>query len=181
MFHMTNHEVWAITARHEGRVGGQIATWVVPGSLATGVTRAVLVLSPCNFTCGLVEASGRLVLHLLAAGQLDLLARLGLTTGHERDKLAGLELDASPSGLPVLPGTCGWAEMVVVNRMDGGDRIVLLADAVAQHVTPANVPMRRVDAFAALDPATREAFTDKRVRDGNRDRALIRDLVSGPQ
>lgn len=178
MFHMTNHEVWAVTARHGDRTGAQVATWVMPASLATGVTRAVLILSPSNFTVGLVEASGRLVLQLLAAEQLHLLARLGLSSGHDVDKLAGLELHASPSGLPVLAGTCGWAEMVVVDRMDGGDRIVLMADAVAQKNGPGRVPMRRVDAYAALDPATRDLLAAKRLRDGERDRALIRNLVA---
>lgn len=177
MFHLTNHEVWAITATHDGRRGAQIATWVVPGSLATGVTRAVLVLSPGNFTCGLVTASGRLVLQLLAADQLDLLVGLGLHSGRDRDKLAGMDLGVSPSGLPILPGTCGWAEMVVVDRMDGGDRIVLLADAVAQGPGPGRVPMHRADAFARLPPDARDALVDKKVRDGVRDRALIRNLA----
>jgi flavin reductase (DIM6/NTAB) family NADH-FMN oxidoreductase RutF len=178
MFRLTNHEVWAVTARHGDRFGAQIATWVVPASLATGVTRAVLVLSPRNFTAELVLASGRLVLQLLAADQLDLLVRLGLSSGHDVDKLARLDRQASPSGLPVIAGTCGWAEMVVVDRMDGGDRIVLMADAVAQEDGPGHVPMRRIDAYASLDPATRDRLTAKRLRDGERDRALIRNLAT---
>lgn len=62
--------------------------------------------------------------------------------------------------------------------MDGGDRVVLMADAIAQGQGPGRVPLRRMDAFAALDPATRERLSAKRLRDGERDRAMILDLAT---
>ncbi len=180
MFHLTNHEVWALTARADDRVGAQIATWVVPGSLATGVVRAVVVLSPANHTCGLITASGRFALHLLAEDQLDLLPRLGLYSGHDRDKLAGMDLGTSPGGLPVLPGTCGWAEMRVVDRMDGGDRLVVLADAVAIGAEPPRPPLRRAEAFARLPQDVRDLLVAKKVRDGERDLSRILGLAATP-
>ncbi len=180
MFHLTNHEVFAVTSRYGDRDGGQIATWVMPATLVPERLRAVMVLSPRNFTTGLVLHRGRLVLHLLARGQETLVPRLGLLSGHDRpDKLEGIAMERTKTGLPRIVGTCGSAEMEVLDRLDTGDRVILLCEAVEVHPEPERPPMRHKDALALLPPEVVQALAHKRTQDAERDRALIRDFKGG--
>ncbi len=176
---LANHEVYVITARHEGRESGHLATWIMPGTLVPDRQRVVAVLSPLNATHDLIRASGRFALNLLTEGQHDLIPRFGLQTAREVDKLAGLALTRTSSGLPLLPGTCGWAECVIVDFMDGGDRIVYLADIGEHRLDPGRPPLHRREATALLSPEVGAALQLKRQRDGERDRTLMRRRPSG--
>lgn len=176
MFHLTNHDVWVLTARDGDRIGGQVATWIVPVTLVPGVFRAAVVLSPLNHTWGLIHATGRFVMHLLAEDQVDWLPRFGLQSGRDVDKFAGIATTATRGGLPVLPGTCGWAEVRIVDHMDGGDRIVALCEAVEIGPEPPRPPLRLKDAFGRLPPDVVQALSDRRDRDGQRDRAWLKDF-----
>ncbi|HOU53460.1 MAG TPA: flavin reductase family protein [Myxococcota bacterium] len=181
MFHLTNHEVFVISSRAEGRDGAQIATWVIPVTLVPDRMRVAVAMSPRNHTFSLVQRSGRMVLHLLAEGQEDLLPRLGLLSARDRpDKLSGIPWERTASGLPRLPGTCGSAELVVVDRLDSGDRVILLCDALEIHPEPDRPPLRHKDALSRLPPEVVQALADKRLRDGDRDRALFRDYGTPP-
>jgi len=181
MFHLTNHEVFAIASRAGGIDGAQIATWVMPVTLVPERMRVVVAMSPRNRTFSLVQQSGRMVLHLLAEGQEDLIGRLGLVSAHDRpDKMAGIPLERTASGLPRIPGTCGSAELRVVDRLDSGDRVILVCDALEVHPEPDRPPLRHKDALARLPPEGAQALADKRIRDGIRDRALIRDYGTPP-
>lgn len=176
MFRHTNHEVFVLTARVGDRRSGQVATWVVPATLVPDTLRLLVVLSPLNFTHTLVRESGRFVLHLLAADQLDLLPRFGLSSSRDADKFAGLSLSSSHSGIPVLQDTCGWAEMRIVDRLDAGDRIACLCDAIEIGDEPDRPPLRLKDALARLPPDVAAALDRKRIRDGERDRTWMKDF-----
>jgi flavin reductase (DIM6/NTAB) family NADH-FMN oxidoreductase RutF len=57
IFSLTDHEIYVVTARHEGRDSGQIATWIVPATLVPDRPRIAVIISPQNFTHGLIAAS----------------------------------------------------------------------------------------------------------------------------
>ncbi len=175
IFALTNHELWVVTARDGERRAGQLATWLLPATLVPDRPRVVALLSPENHTHGLVRASGGFALSLLAEGQEALVPHFGLRSGRELDKLAGVELDApSPAGLPLLAGTCGWAECAILDALDGGDRIVYLAEVTAQRLHAGRRPLRKQEAFARLPADVVAALRAKAARDGERDRALQR-------
>jgi flavin reductase (DIM6/NTAB) family NADH-FMN oxidoreductase RutF len=176
IFSLTNHELYIVTARHDGRENGQIATWIMPATLVPERPRIVAVLSPNNFTHTLIHSAGRFVLNMLADGQHDLVPLFGLVSGKDFDKFDGMELQRTASGLPVLPGTCGWAECVVVSSSDGGDRMVYIADIVEQNVVPGKTPLRKNEAFARIPEDLRQLLEEKHRRDGTRDSGLIRDF-----
>ena len=176
MFQHTNHEVYVATARSGDVRSGNIVTWALPGSLVPDAGRAVVVLSPLNFTHTLIRETGRFVLHLLAADQLEWLVRFGLSSGRDVDKFAGIPLGQTRSGLPVLPGTCGWVEMRIVDRLDSGDRIVYLCDALEIGEEPARPALHLKDAFARLPAEVVAALQEKKARDGDRDRAWLKDF-----
>src|SRR5215475_16083116 len=56
-FELANHDVFVITSAHQAREGGQVATWVMPGSLIPDQPRVVAVLSPMNATYELIRDS----------------------------------------------------------------------------------------------------------------------------
>lgn len=175
IFSLSNHELYVVTARDGARTGGQIASWVLPATLAPDRPRAVVLLSPANHTHELVRASGRFALNLLAEGQELLVPHFGLRSGRELDKLAGVpQLPASPAGLPLLEGSCGWAECAILDALDGGDRIVYLAELTSGALFPAREPLRKQQAFARLPAEQVAALREKARRDGERDRERIR-------
>lgn len=175
LFSLTNHELFVVTAHDGDRRGGQIASWVLPATLVPDRPRAVVLLSPTNHTHDLIRASGRFALNLLAEGQEALVPRFGLRSGRELDKLAGVALDPpSPAGLPLLAGSCGWAECALLDALDGGDRIIHLVEVTAQRVHAGRRPLRKREAFARLPPAEVAALQEKARRDGERDRGSQR-------
>ena len=171
---LTNHEIYIVTASHEGRENGQIATWVLPATLVPEKPRVVIILSPRNYTHSLIEASGRFVLNLLAEDQHDLVPLFGLASGREIDKFDGVALGRTARGLPLIPDTCGWMECVTVASLDGGDRRVYVAEIVEQSITPGRVPLRKNVAFSRLPADVRHLLEEKHRNDGRRDSGLIR-------
>jgi flavin reductase (DIM6/NTAB) family NADH-FMN oxidoreductase RutF len=174
IFALTNHELYIVTAAHDGVENGQIATWIMPSTLVKDRPRIVAVFSPQNRTHDLIEASGRFVLNMLADDQYELVPLFGLASGRDFDKFDGMTLGRTSSGLPVIPGACGWAECLIVASNDAGDRRVYIADIVEQHVLSDKTPLRKNDAFRKLPMDIRLLLEQKHSRDGERDSLLIR-------
>ena len=174
IFSLTDHEIFVVTARHGEQESGQVATWIMPATLVSDVPRIVAVISPQNFTHGLIEASGRFVINMLAEAQHEFVPLFGLYSSRDRNKFEGLELDRSPAGIPVIRNTCGWAECSILESIDTGDRRIYYAEVTAQQTGPANVPLRKQMAFAMLPAEVRLALEQKHRTDGLRDRELLR-------
>lgn len=174
MFSLTDHEIHVVTARHEGRDSGQVATWIMPATLVPDRPRVAIVLSPQNFTHGLIAASGRFVLNLLAEEQHALVPLFGLHSTRDIDKFSDMQVERTSSGIAVLPGSCGWAECEVVSSMDLGDRIVYAADVVEQRVFPGKSPLRKRAAFALQPEDVRRRLEEKHRVDGARDRDFMK-------
>ena len=174
IFSLTNHELYVVTAAHNGKENGQIASWIFPATLVAGTPRLVAVLSPMNFTYQLIRESRRFTVQLLSANQDDLVPRFGLLTGKSIDKFRGLSLQRTASGLPLLEGTCGWIECTIIDEIDSGDRMIVLAEVVEQQVYPDKYPLRKLDAFMKLPVEIRMDLMQKATRDGERDAALMK-------
>lgn len=174
VFSLTNHEVFVITAKDGEQESGFVATWLMPATLVPDLPRVVAVFSPMNYTFELIRKSGRFVANMLAEDQYEWLPLFGLNSGRDRNKFEGIALERSPSGLPVLPGTCGWSECLTVNSMDSGDRVILLADVVESFVELGKKPLRKYDAFAKQPPGIALKLIAKHRHDGKRDRNFIK-------
>ncbi len=174
IFTLVNAEIYVITAAHQGLRGGQVATWVMLASLVPEQMRVVAVISPCNFTYTLMQASQQFVLHLLAQGQQDWLPLFGMHSGHQTDKFAQIDdLQFTQGGIPILPGTCGWIKCNISHQINTGDRIILIADGVESHLNSDRKPLRRIEALEALPEAITQALLQQRQADIERDRNLI--------
>lgn len=105
----------------------QICVSVFGASIVPERPRVLVGLSNTNYTTGLVRASGRLTVTLLSDRQLHLLEPLGLHSGRDRDKLAGLEVAFTEWGEPWFPGGTGYLACEVLTAFDLGDMTAFLA------------------------------------------------------
>ena len=108
-----------------------------------------------HHTWSLIEASGAFALHLLGEEQLDLVWRFGLETGHEVDKLAGLNWQPGITGSPLLENAIGYLDCRVETKLDTGDRTIYLAEVVQGQVGHFGPPLtqKRLVQLAPSDQA----------------------------
>ncbi len=176
IFSLTNPEIYVITAAANGQVSGQVATWVTLGSLIPEHPRVVTILSPRNFTVPLIQQSQQFVVNLLAADQPQWLPLFGLQSMSSVDKFAHIAYQITHSGIPILPDTCGWAECQVVQEIDLGDRLVVIAEVIQHQVDPNRPALRRAEALAQLPAEIKASLGEKRLQDIAADRLLLHPL-----
>jgi flavin reductase (DIM6/NTAB) family NADH-FMN oxidoreductase RutF len=172
LFNLANQEIYIVTAAHAGQISGQATTWITLASLIPEHPRVTAIISPRNYTFALICDSGQFVLNLLAEGQQDWVPRFGLQSTRDVDKFAGIATQWSANSIPILPDTCGWAECIVVQTVDLGDRMVFIADVIRQQVHEHRKPLRRQEALATLPPEVTQALAAKRLLDIESERPL---------
>lgn len=172
IFRLTNPEIYVVTTAFDNQIAGQVATWVTLATLVPDSPRVVVILSPHTHTSSLLRQSQRFILHMLSETQAPWIEQFGLLSGHDQDKFQGIELTYTDQGLPILPGTCGWAVCQVSQHIDVGDRTIWVADVTVQSFHPDRQPLRRVEGLDALPDNVRNRLQQQRLADIERDRAL---------
>jgi flavin reductase (DIM6/NTAB) family NADH-FMN oxidoreductase RutF len=173
LFQRLDRELWVVTAQSGARRGGLIATFVSQASIVPELPRMIVGIAQHHHTWHLIEASGAFALHLLAESQLDWVWRFGLQSGHDVDKLAGLEVQAGLSGAPILTAAPGWLDCRVEARLDTGDRTVYLAEVVDAQ-GPAEVTLLTVSRLRQTIPDDRRStLLEQMSRDSAIDAAAI--------
>jgi flavin reductase (DIM6/NTAB) family NADH-FMN oxidoreductase RutF len=172
IFSLTNPEIYVLTAAHGGAQGGQVVTWLTLASLVPESPRVMTAISPFTHTFSLLEQSGEFVVNLLAREQAPWLVHFGLQSGHTTPKLQDIAVVYTPSGVPILPETCGWAWCRVAEHLDLGDRRLIIADVVDQACDSTRSPLRRVEGLADLPATITQALATQRQADIERDRPL---------
>ena len=119
--------LWLITAQHQERRGGLIATFVQTASIVPQLPRVVVGIAKHHHTWTLIEQSNRFAMHLLRERNIELVWRFGMQSGFAADKFSGLTTQTSPSGCPLIEDTLVAMECVVEKKMTGGDRSIYLA------------------------------------------------------
>jgi flavin reductase len=133
--------VVAITTSAGGRRNGMIANSAQRASLVPTQPRISVYISKTNYSHDLAYASGVLTVHLLRRDQWDVIWRLGLHSGRDGDKLAGLPLATGQTGVPHLTDCLAAFECRVVNAMDAGASTFFLGDVIAVHAGSAGEVM----------------------------------------
>ncbi len=119
----------------------QICVSVFGASIVPEQPRLLVSLSKTNYTEELVQRSGRLAITLLSEPQVDLLEPLGLRTGRDGDKLAGLDIELATSGEPLFPGGVGAIECEVIEPYDLGDATAFLVAVRNRRPLSAETPL----------------------------------------
>lgn len=161
--------VYLISTQHEGRDNALVATWVVSATLVEHKGRLLIALSPGSFTAEIIRASRYFAVQLLSEGQHDHVARLGLRSGRDTNKLKGLELARTSRGLPLVSGTCGWADCDAVIATGTDERLLCLGRVVEEEVYPDRRPLTFAMVAQALPEETLHAIDEQRARDAQSD------------
>jgi flavin reductase (DIM6/NTAB) family NADH-FMN oxidoreductase RutF len=127
----------AVTTHHEGRSNGLVAGTGVFASLVPEAPRVLIELTKSSLTHDLVMASRVFALHVLAATpndalttSLSLVHTLGMRSGHDGDKMAGIATRPGVTGSPILAETLAYVEARVVATLDAEELTIFLADVV---------------------------------------------------
>lgn len=121
----------AITTRRDGERNGLIVNSAMRASLSPEKLRVAIIVHKFNHSHDMVFESGVFAAHILRAGDLDLVVRLGCASGRDQDKLAGLTFETGPTGAPLLMPCYAYYDCEVVNAMDTGASTIFLGAAVA--------------------------------------------------
>jgi flavin reductase (DIM6/NTAB) family NADH-FMN oxidoreductase RutF len=127
----------AITTHHQGRSNGMVAGIGVFASLVPEAPRVLVEITKTSLTHDLVLASRVFALHTLPATpdvalktSLSLVRTLGMRSGHDGDKMAGIAARAGVAGSPILAETLTCVEARVVGTLDAEELTLFLADVV---------------------------------------------------
>ncbi|MBU6249545.1 MAG: diflavin flavoprotein [Cyanobacteria bacterium REEB417] len=113
-----------------GLSGALVASWVSQASFSPpGFTVAIAKDRAAE---SLLHSGDRCCLNVLAAGRETALMKQFLQPfAPGADRFAGLELEDSPAGQPILPKALAWLEAEITARMECGDHWLLYAQATA--------------------------------------------------
>lgn len=161
VFSQVDHEVFLVTANHEGAASGMVVTWVLPASMQPGYPRLLFLAAEANYTFELLRSSGRFVIHLLAEGQVGLMERFGLESGRDFDKFANISYEESIKGDRILTGCLGFAVCEVSQIVALPERQIVIADVTDQAIDPAVKPLTKKLAFSSMPPFLQSKFHEK--------------------
>src|SRR2546428_2036455 len=92
--------VVAITAERHGKKNGMISDAAVRASIVPAVPRLSVYVHKFNYSHDMIFETGRFGLHLLHTQQFDVVRRLGVFSGRDQDKLAGIPPHKRKAGVP---------------------------------------------------------------------------------
>ena len=154
--------IWLVTAAHDGRRGGMIATMAIQASIVTEMPRQLISIDKQHNTYALIEGSGAFAMHLIDEAQLDLVWRFGLQSGRDVDKFAGLQTRTGLTGSPLLPEALAWFDCQVEARMDSGDRTVYLAAVVDGRLERTDPPLTNLR-LREIAPAEKQTIMSEQL------------------
>jgi flavin reductase (DIM6/NTAB) family NADH-FMN oxidoreductase RutF len=179
VFELIDREIWIITAAHEGRRGGLVATFVTAASIVAGMPRIIAGLAKTHETRKLVEASGAFAAHLVEETQTALVWQFGLQSSRDVDKFAGLDVGAAATGSPILRDAPAWLDCRVESQMDTGDRTVFLGQVCDGRSKSGFQPLRMHKLLELATPTERQTMREQLASDAAIDFEAIRRWRAG--
>lgn len=115
--------------------------------------RFLVCISKENHTFEPAMAAETLVVHVLGEDDLELAKVFGEETGDRENKFAQVAWHPGPDGrTPVLDGVARWFAGGVLQRLDGGDHVVMLLEPTDVHVEDGTPPQLGYQQVKGLDP-----------------------------
>jgi flavin reductase (DIM6/NTAB) family NADH-FMN oxidoreductase RutF len=135
-----SYGLYAVTAWDGEHASAMTVNWAsqvsfTPPLIAVSIERD-------SHTGALILASGRFALCVFAAGQRELAGLLGRHSAKVPEKFAGVAWTPAPvTSCPMIAGTLGTLECRIVNRMDAGDSLLVVAEVIAAHLAQEGEPL----------------------------------------
>jgi flavin reductase (DIM6/NTAB) family NADH-FMN oxidoreductase RutF len=159
-------EPLCVVGSHQAsKINAQVCISLFSASIVPEKPRLAAILWKSNYTHGLVQATGAFAVTLLQAHQVDLVVPLGLETGRDRDKLAGLDVELSRAGDPYFPGGKGYMDCEVIREMDLGDSTLFVAAVRSESELNAGQPVTWAQALSLLPGDVIQRYNTKFEKD----------------
>lgn len=130
LFRRLTNGVYVITASYAGQADGFTAAWVTQVSFSPLLL--MLSVHPEHATWPLIQTSGRFVVNVLRAGQLELARHFGTQSGRDVDKLSRVQTTAVGDGAAVvLTDSAAWLACQIDQQVPAGDHVLVIARVVA--------------------------------------------------
>jgi flavin reductase (DIM6/NTAB) family NADH-FMN oxidoreductase RutF len=125
---MVNYGLYVVTSSTAGDRGAFLCNWLTQVSFEPPLV--AVALEKEAHSLAVIRAAGRFAVNVLESGQRELAGWFGRHSDKVGDKLANRELNATPSGLPLLPEALAWFECRVDSETAVGDHVLLVAEVV---------------------------------------------------
>lgn len=166
--------VCAVGAHGSGAINAQICVSISSASIVPEQPRMVVMLWKPNYTHDFVIQSGSMAITMLARGQLHLLDALGLRSGRETPKLEGIDVRLTASGDPYFPGSVGYTDCHVLDRIDLGDCTAFFVGVRDEERLSSEEPVTWQQAIELLDKEFLARYEAKFTADRKRAAADMR-------
>lgn len=150
--------VVAITCRRGDKLNGMISDNAIRASIVPDIPRVAAFIHKFNYSHDMIFETGRFNLHILHAGQFDVIHTLGFFSGRDRDKLTGIPHHLGAGGCPVLEDCYASFECELINVMDTGSSTCFLGEATAVHRGPGAEVMTSAYMRAHMPPEWGEPY-----------------------
>ncbi|MCI0461241.1 MAG: flavin reductase family protein [Gemmataceae bacterium] len=174
VFSLLDREIWLLTAQSGQQRAGLVVTLVSQASIVPDQPRVWVGLSPQHFTTTIVQRSQGFRLHLVDAGQVDLVWKFGTQSGHDVDKFADGQWPESRWGRPQLANPVAWLECAVESHAETGDRVFFLARVLEGAKCTDQPPLTLRGLRRLLSPAQAQQLNANLARDALVDADLMR-------
>jgi flavin reductase (DIM6/NTAB) family NADH-FMN oxidoreductase RutF len=132
--------LYALTARDGDGASAMTVNWATQVSFAPPLVAVSIERE--SRTGAIAMRTGQFALCVFAAEQRELAGLLGRHSAKAPEKFAAVTWEPAPAtGCPLIAGTLGALECRIVNQMEAGDSILVLADVIAAHTNADGEPL----------------------------------------
>lgn len=165
VFSGIDREIWIVTVASGVRRGGLVATWVSQTSIDREHPVVFAGIAPNHFTAELIDSSGAFGLHLITGDQVHHAWNFGIGSGRDRDKFAGVETLAGPTGSPILRDCLAWLDCRVFAVERTGDRNFYWADVADGETVASGSPLTESQLIASATAEQKQLLRSGRDAD----------------
>ena len=163
----------AVGSHGAGGPNAQLSVSVFGASSVPDRPRLLAVLYRPNFTRDLVEQSGTLAVTVLDRSQISLSEPLGIRSGRDGNKLAGIECETTAAGDPYFPGGVGFATCEVIEAFELGEATAFLCAVRSRDALGGTTTFTTAEIREDLGESFTRPWEEKRARDLPMLRALM--------
>ena len=120
--------LYILTARHDGRATGMLASWVQQAGFEPPMVS--VALHKDRYIADWVRASGRFVLNQVPAGNKTLLRHFGRGFAPDEPAFEGVQIDHDHPAGPVLAEALAYLVVEPTGEVAGGDHVMMLGKVV---------------------------------------------------
>jgi flavin reductase (DIM6/NTAB) family NADH-FMN oxidoreductase RutF len=140
-FGTMTYGIYLLTASHDGRINGMMASWV--SQISYEPPLIAVAVHKNRFSHELIEKSGRFALHVLREEQKKLVAKF---MGSEPEtKFSGIEWQPGQTGCPILKDCVACFECTLRTSIEPGNHTLFIGEVVDAQVISDAKPLTTGD------------------------------------